>query len=191
MTTDRRRRRSSGIPGIPPDFVRQPVGRRLATDHDEHCACRFLDESQHPTTPQVVHQRRWTQVSPNRTHGTHSSVGAVSTRIMPRWLHRVPPALRQRCIANLRFSTSPSTCSQVRDGRSEWRGVVAQPLRDRRDQSSSASCSTQSRAGPSTSNSSFIAASRSSAALTRIPVAPHCRANSAQSGFRSDVCHTG
>ena len=179
-------------PGIAPDVGGQPVGGWFGADHDEHRACRFLDESQHPTTPQVVHQRRWTQVSPERTQGTHSWVSAVSTRIMSRWPHRVTAGFaaalhRELEVLHQSHYLLPG-CGP--DGRN-WRGRVWQSRCGRRNQSSSASWSMQSRAGPSAANSSFMAASRSSAALTRMPVAPHCRANSAQSGLRSEVCHTG
>ena len=57
--------------------------------------------------------------------------------------------------------------------------------------SSSASCSTHSRAGPSAANSSVIAASSWSRRSTRMPVAPHSRAYAAKSGLTSEVCQTG
>ena len=40
-------------------------------------ACVFLDESQHPTCPQIRHIRKWTQVSPILTHSSQTCLVGV------------------------------------------------------------------------------------------------------------------
>src|SRR4249920_877762 len=51
-------------------------------------ACLFGEESQHPIFPQVMHMRRWTQLSPIFRHSSHPAIvsGSRVTSIWSRWL---------------------------------------------------------------------------------------------------------